>query len=287
MAISVTQINPSHGSSLDNPPKRTRVKKTDDVKSTKTKKVKTEVKSTPISSAKSKESLNFDISRSSYKYPIFRDCIKCTTDDFWKTLLDDLSQGKCPKSIYISNGTIYTSNKRKGFTYIIPDKVPEDKTIQNIFDEFREIIIENTAICSTVDISKRKKELKEKNSSVDEITNDTTWSEIRKKNIRENFLIEYVLRMRKEFKMNWIATRHLYSIIQLGFIGKTQISKHVHFSKKSIQKIEGIVFDKKTNGFINTYINNDIPQEKEEEDTDENYLSYHWDRYVLSTIKNI
>ena len=66
MAISVTQINPSHGSSLDNPPKRTRVKKTDDVKSTKTKKVKTEVKSTPISSAKSKESLNFDISRSSY-----------------------------------------------------------------------------------------------------------------------------------------------------------------------------------------------------------------------------
>ncbi len=248
-------------------------------------KKKSDVKEDPPESVKFEKKRN-DIKKCNIVYPIFSECVKYTNDEFWKNLFDDLSLGKYPKSIYISGGTIYPSNKRKGFSYIIPTN--EDKSPQEVATELRTLLIENTSICSTTDISEKRKELKEKNLNVDEITNETTWSKIKKKNIREILIIKYVIRMKEEHKLNWEQTRGLNSLIQMGFIYKMQTSKNVHFNNKQIQKIDGIVFDKKSNQFINEYIDNEIPIEKDEnEENENNYLSLYWDRYVLNSTKAV
>ena len=36
-------------------------------------------------------------------YPIFIDCMRYTDDIFWKNTFEELSYGKCPYGIYISN----------------------------------------------------------------------------------------------------------------------------------------------------------------------------------------
>jgi CRISPR/Cas system-associated exonuclease Cas4 (RecB family) len=211
-------------------------------------------------------------------YPIFLECIQYTNDDFWKNLFEELSYGKCHKSIYISNGTIYSSNKKKSFSYIIPES--KNKNSQEVFTDIRKLLMENTSICSAIDISTKKEELKE-NQIDDEITDDTSWGEIRKKNLREIFLIKYSVNMKKKYKLSWAVTRQLYSMIQVGFIYKTIVSKDVNFHNKQIENIEGIEYDKELKRFVNHFADND-PKEKEEEyeDNNSNYLYYYWDRYV-------
>jgi hypothetical protein len=219
-------------------------------------------------------------------YPIFAKCTNYTTDEFWKNLFDNLSIGKCPKSIYISNCTIYSSNKRKGFSYIIPTSdVSGSDNPENIFTELRELLISNTSICSSTDVSIKKKEIREKQE--DDITNTTTWSEIRKKNLREILIIKFVVRMKKKYKFDWKKSRDLYIMIQIGFIYKTQTSKDVNFKNKRVDSIDGIVYNEEKNIFVNEYTNNEIPKEKDELDDDDNYLYYYWDRYVSAVSKRI
>jgi hypothetical protein len=217
-------------------------------------------------------------------YPVFVKCTQYTTDEFWKNLFDNLSVGKCPKSIYISNGTIYSSNKRKGFSYIIPtSNVSGLNDPQNIFIELRELLIRNTSICSSIDVSIKKKEIREKQE--DDITDTTTWSEIRKKNLREIFIIKFIVRMKKKYKFDWNKSRDLYIMIQIGFIYKTQTSKDVNFTNKRIDSIDGITYDEEKNMFVNEYIKNELPKEKDELDGNDNYLYYYWDRYVSTATK--
>lgn len=223
----------------------------------------------------------FKSGKNNILYPIFSQCIRFTTDEFWKNLFEELSYGKCPKSIYISNNTIYSSNKRKGFSYIIP--MDENKTPKEVVVEIRSLLMTNTSICSSTDVSLKKEELKIKQQ--DEITNETTWSEIRKKSLREIFIVKFTVRMKKRYKLSWLSARHLYSLIQIGFIYKSQTSKDVNFHNMKIENIEGIEYNSQLGRFVNKFYENEDIKEKEEiEDTD-NYLYYFWDRYISAMSK--
>lgn len=223
----------------------------------------------------------FKNSKSSVQYPIFNDCIRYTSDEFWKNLFEDLSIGKCPKCIYISNDTIYSSNKRKGFSYIIPQQ--GSRSAKEVFTELRELLISNTSICSSIDVSIKNKEIRKQKE--DEITNKTTWSEIRKKNMREIFIIKFVVRMKKKYKLDWDQARNLYNIVQLGFLYKTQQSKDVVFKNKQIESINGIEYDSSTSKFVNKFIDNELPREREELEDNDKYLYYYWNKYVVSMSK--
>ena len=236
---------------------------------------------------KDKKSIQiFKNGKNTILYPIFSECKRYTTDDFWKNLFDDLSIGKCPKSIYISNDIIYSSNKKKGFSYIIP--TDNTKTPKEVFTELRELLINNTSICSSLDVSKKKEEIRKKQEEeiLDDISDETTWSEIRKKNTREIFIIKFVIRMKKKYKLDWCSARHLYSLIQLGFIYKTQTSKDVNFENKRIENIDGIVYDEEQKIFVNEFEKEELLVDDEKEDTDK-YLYYYWDRYVSSVSRHV
>jgi hypothetical protein len=207
-------------------------------------------------------------------YPIFLECSKYTSDEFWKNMFEHMSYGKCPSCIYISNNTIYSSNKKKSFSFIIPS----DKGANDVFSELKDILMKNTSLCSAADTkAKREKILSKVNK--DEITDETSWTEIRKKNLKEIFIIKFVIRMKSRHKISWDVARELYSIIQIGLLTKTQTSKDVKFSSKRIQSIDGIEFDGE-GSFINHFSNNEIPKDNDDSDDNNNYLYYYWDKYV-------
>jgi len=213
-------------------------------------------------------------------YSVFLECCSYTNDEFWKDIFEQLSYGKCPSCIYISGNTIYASNKKKPFSYVIPIKGDS----QDVFIELKELLMTHTALCSIADNKAKQKTVNPKDK--DDITNKTSWTEIRKKNIREIFLIKFVLRMRSKHQLSWDAARELYSLIQIGLLTKIQISKDVHFSMKRIQSIDGIEYD--GNGrFVNRYSNNEIPKEIDEIEDYDNYLYYYWDKYVSSISKTV
>lgn len=212
-------------------------------------------------------------------YPVFIECSKYFTDEFWKNLFEEMSYGKCPKSFYISNNTIYASNKRKQFSYVIS----EDKSPETMATDIRNLLLQHTNLCSLQDTKDRHDELLLRTENV--VTEETTWSSIRKKNIREIYLVRFVLRMKDKYNLSWDWTRHLYSIIQLGFIFKTQSSKDVIFKSKRIENINGIVYDESKKHFVNEFCNNDFPKDKDEDQSNDNYLFYYWDKYVVAVSK--
>lgn len=213
-------------------------------------------------------------------YPIFLECSKYTSDEFWKNMFEHMSYGKCPSCIYISNNTIYSSNKKKSFSFIIPS----DKPVGEVFTELKDLLMKNTSLCSVADTKAKREKIRTKVNK-DEITDETSWTEIRKKNLKEIFIIKFVIRMKSKHKLTWDVARELYSIIQIGFLTKTQTSKDVNFSSKRIQSIDGIEYDGEGR-FINEFADNDVPKEKDDSD-DNNYLYYYWDKYVSQIFKPV
>lgn len=223
----------------------------------------------------------FKPSKNVVAYPILLECSKFFIDEFWKNLFEEMSCGKCPKSFYISNNTIYSSNKRKYFSYIIP----KDRPASLVSQEIKELLVTNTSLCSIQDTQQRQDHLIQKFEN--NITDETTWSSIRKKNIRELFIVKYVIRMKELYNLNWENTRHLYTIIQLAFIFKTQSSKDVVFKNQRIESINGIVYNENKGHFTNKFARNEISKDREDlsDNMGDTYLYYYWDKYVITLTK--
>lgn len=213
------------------------------------------------------------INKNQLVYPIFYKCLEFIQDPFWYDVFENLSLGKCPSCIYISKNAIFSSNKKKSFLYSIPLSSEDPKFV---FEEIKEILINNTPLCSNIDTQNQKKE------RLKEVNEEESWMKIRKKNEKELHIIKYVLREKTKYGLDWNKSKGLYSIIKLAFIYKTHTSKDIVFEKNKIKNIKGIEYDENLGEFVNKYINKISTQE---EDTTKNYLFFYWDKFVLSTVK--
>src|ERR1700690_3860665 len=113
-------------------------------------------------------------------YPIFEECSNIVSDEYWKSFYDELSYGKTPKSLYISNGTICTSNKRKSFTYSFTNK--QAKTVAK---ELHTLILENTNLYSNKDLKKKKLDMELAKKEIEKTKKVSKFSMIKSKNTRE------------------------------------------------------------------------------------------------------
>lgn len=164
-------------------------------------------------------------------YPILMECAQLCTDDFWRQFYEDLATGKSPKGIYISNGTIYTTNKRTGIAYSISQKPP-----RLIVIELHDLLTTKTSICSSKDLDKKRK-------IIDEIQTDLNkyrtgkWTSIKRKNIKYMLLVNYALKLRAENKLTWKQTIAVFITIQQAFELKTHKSKDVVYNDGEIHDI--------------------------------------------------
>jgi len=170
-------------------------------------------------------------------YPILKECSLVVKDKFWKQFYEDLSSGKSTKGIFISNGTIQSSNKRNGFSYTISN----DKAPEIIVKELHYLITTHTNICSSRDINQKRNiivELEEELQAYD----NSEWTSIKRKSIRDILIVNYAIKLNKKYNLDWNSTISAYHTILNAFENKTHTSKDVVFSKGKIQHIYDIEF---------------------------------------------
>ncbi len=178
-------------------------------------------------------------------HPIFLECSKLSVDKYYKQFYDNLAKGKSPhKNIYINGFTIVSSvAKKQLFSYCFENKSPS-----KIIVELYKLLMQNTNMSSTTDTEAKYKELDKCNN--DEIV--CRWKSIRKKNIKEQLILEYVIEQKKKKKLDANATRELHRLIKFGMFCKTQTSDSFEMNENGkIKKIHGIKYDKTLGRFVN------------------------------------
>lgn len=215
-------------------------------------------------------------------YPILYECSKLQTDDFWKSLFEDLSRGKCPKGIMIYNGVISSTNKRSGFSYNVNDKTDPEETTEELIN-----ILKNSAcIYSSNDIENKETSIQDSASEYSSITNCDSFKKIKTRKMKENLIINYVFKVKESYKLNNKKTKELYDNIKGAlFDYKTHKSEDVLMKNGSIFKITDFEYDKNTKNIHNTRTN--IFEEKVKEEIIKDILGSKWEKYVNNVIKSV
>lgn len=223
-------------------------------------------------------------------YPVFMECSRRVTDLFWKRLYLDLSESKCPKCIFISNNIIYSVNKKKPFSFSIPTKENTyQNDIDNLIETLHELLTTNTTICSNKDNEQKKNLMIAKKKTAHNIlTNNQSWSSIRKKNEKEMHIVNYVLRMRENHELDWNTTKYLLQTINIGMLYKTLTSKDVQFIDGNIQSINGIEYNEDIDSFENVYLKNEIKESYGLcSDAKNTKISDCWKKYLITTSSSL
>lgn len=169
-------------------------------------------------------------------YPCFLKLTQMTEDYFWKNIFEDMAYGICPYGISIHNGILYSNIKEKQFSYSFMNKSYDDmfKTIIHHFKTKLNIATsgEYAAIRETL----------EQNLGISKYR---TWKEIRKKNIRNILIINYVLNLSRQYQLKLSQTQKLLNLFFLGFAFKIISNDDVIYDPQtqSVSEIRGISYD--------------------------------------------
>lgn len=203
-------------------------------------------------------------------YPIFEECSNLITDEYWKNFYEDLSFGKTPKCLYISNDTICSTNKRKSFTYSFINKTPNI-----IIKELHNLILENTNLCSNKDLKKKKLDIETTRKKIEKTSKITKFSMIKSKNLKDLLITNFVIYMKYKYNLSWDQSQLLLSTISLAFLCKNLTSQDVVYENNKIKSIRGLKFHKDTGVFELT---NDSNLKDENTVRDNLYLHKIWNK---------
>jgi hypothetical protein len=211
-------------------------------------------------------------------YPIFLECFEYTTDSFWENIFEDLSYGKCPYGTYINKNFLCCNYKDKEFSYKIEKKNP-----QQLYNDIYNLFAKKLGLLSSRD--KLKKKLDFNNIEEELKFNKNKWTDIRKKNIKDLLIENYVIDMKNKYSLSNKQSKNLLSSIFIGMIFKVINIKDICYNDGKINNINGIQFEK-----------NKVIYEKNIYDFDINFqkcilidkpiMSENWNKYI-SNLKKI
>ena len=122
-------------------------------------------------------------------FPIFLQASLQTQDSFWIYLFEDLAYGICPFGSFIDKDTVCCKFKGKQFNFKFSDKTPED-----IFEQLYELFRTKLNVCSSSDYYTKRLKFN------DILENKhAQWKDIKKKNIKDIFIENYVIDMKKTY----------------------------------------------------------------------------------------
>ena len=214
-------------------------------------------------------------------YPIFLECFEFITDKFWENIFEDLAYGKCPYGTYISKGSLSCKYKDKEFIYKIEKKNPE-----TLYNDIYGLLTKKLGLLSCQDKINKKIEFENVDYELKESRKN--WNSIRKKNIKDLLIEEYVITMKNKYFLSVKQAKYLLSIIFIGLIFKVFTVKDIKYQDGKILSINGIDFKKK-----NIILKRDIYDIKSVTNNiiieDKNLMSTNWYKYLeyLKKLDNI
>jgi hypothetical protein len=165
-------------------------------------------------------------------YPPFLELSLEETDKFWKNIFEDIAFGIFPSGTYIDNG-LYIS-KMKHAEFRIPyNNLPKDELLKKV----KTLLQTKLNIHSSSELINKQKYISNRLGEQPILT----WNEIRKKNIKDILIENYVIEMSNKYKLTPVQSRKLLSLITIGLQFKFLTPKDIHFDTK-IQTINGIEY---------------------------------------------
>ena len=208
-------------------------------------------------------------------YPFFIECIDLTSDNFWKGVFEDLAYGYAPYGAYVNKGYIICNYKDKEFNYRITDK-----PVIELYNDIYNLFTTKLNIVSSKEILNRKKN----NETYQEEIVD--WNNIKKKNIKDFLIENWVIENKKKYNLTIKQVRYLISIIFIALIFKVIVAKDITIRNGGIEKINGISFEE---GRIN--VEKDVYKTQSAcsiELLSEKFLmSDEWEKYINGLRKNL
>lgn len=121
-------------------------------------------------------------------YPIFLEVSQLSKDIFWIYLFENLAYGITPFGTYIDNNIIYCRIKGKQFNFNF-----NNKTSINIFKLLKKLLQDKLKLTSEIDYYSKKKKF----DNLLKSQKYANWKEIKKKNIRDILIENYVIEIKK------------------------------------------------------------------------------------------
>lgn len=203
-------------------------------------------------------------------YPMFLECCDCCEDNYWKNIFEDLAYGTTPYGTYISKGFFCCNYKNKEFSYKIEKK---DKVVlyEDICGLCKKIglLSHNDKIQKKIDFRNIENDIKEEREK---------WVNIRKKNLKDFLIENYVIRMKKQYNLDVNQAKYLNYVIFLSMIFKIIGMKDIEYEDGQIVNIKGITFANKE-----IILENDIFEYENRKCIlidDQKFMSDTWDKYL-------
>ena len=204
-------------------------------------------------------------------YPCFLLCREFASNAYWKIIFEDLAYGKCPTGTYISKEFFCCSYKGKEFSYKIEKKEPEI-----LYNEIYNLLYVKLGMNSNQDKQKKRNRILVIESDIIESRKD--WSMIRKKNVKDLLIEQYIISMSSKHSLCREKTKHLYSMIYIALSFKLITSKDIEFSNGEITNIKGVEF--KNNDIIFTKSFKSDDQQQDDNQCEQKLMSDNWQKFL-------
>lgn len=177
------------------------------------------------------------------KHPIFLECAKLETEEFWQSTLRNCAYDGFPCGITFKDSILYyrKSRKKPAVNFRI-SKEPEKALVEikNIFKSKIRMISRNELVQKQIRMMKRIRAAR--------LPVDMKWSNIRSPKTAKQIICMFVWKQTHELGLTKQQANQLEACISVGLEIKTLISNDVHMCRGEIVSINGLVRLK--NGFF-------------------------------------
>ena len=172
-------------------------------------------------------------------YPVFLECYQYTPDTFWENIFEDLAYGKTPYGTYIRKEFLCCNYKDKEFSY----KIEKIKPSRVLYDEIYSLLANKLGLLSQRDKVNKRTDFHNVEENIK--ASRKNWSSIRKKNVKDFLIENYVIDMKNKHHLSIKQAKYLLSLIFIAIVFKVISSKDIEYSDGKIHNIEGIDFENK------------------------------------------
>ncbi len=209
------------------------------------------------------------------RFTILFEASELIRDDFWKNFLLDLSRGRFPKKITVDYKTVSAGGKRNQLSYFYADKTP-----QMIAADLPILLRKHLSVYSQTDLQNQVDQTEDYFNEFLSRSQENNWKRMKSKKMKQSLLVDYTLRCKEEWNLNWNQAREMHRILEDAFfVYRTHGSTDIQMEDGEITDIEDIHLD---NGRIVNSRYNDQLEETDEENEEENISSVNdtWCQYI-------
>lgn len=176
------------------------------------------------------------------EFPFFDELFQLETDPFWKDIFDNAAQGKFHRNFQYQNGVMTYKNRSRNIEQQIP-KSPEEAIIV-----LKKFFLNNAGMESPEDLKRKKEE--ENKTFIEREEEEFLWTQIRSEKQKMIMISLYVEELGDKYSLSIEDRKGLLQNIKIGILAGYLNSDNIFLSGNSIQKIEGLIYDRDSRKII-------------------------------------